>query len=35
MPDSVSAALDVAMSKIAEWSGYGLKAAPLMANCSR
>jgi hypothetical protein len=35
MPDSVSAALDVALAKIAEWSGYGLKAAPLLANCSR
>ena len=35
MPDSVSAALDVALSKIAEWAGFGLKAAPLMANCSR
>ena len=29
------AALDVALSKLAEWAGYGLKAAPLMANCSR
>ena len=35
MPDSVSAALDVALSKLAEWAGFGLKAAPLMANCSR